>query len=46
MVCFGCGMPVGVEGLMEWDEFGCEGVYGMGREGGATSVGVWHPGRL
>ena len=33
VVCFGCGMSVGVEGLMGW-------------EGGSTSVGVWHPGRL
>lgn len=27
-VCFGCGMSVGVEGLMEWEEFG--GVEGLG----------------
>ena len=28
VVCFGCGMSVGVEGLMGWEEF--EGVEGSG----------------
>jgi hypothetical protein len=28
VVCFGCGMSVGVEGLMEWEGFG--GVEGLG----------------